>query len=634
MNLPSSSPALQQLLRYRLFLVILIQLVLVIASYVASFVLRLDLDFMQVPFEIILRTLPILILVRLISLSIFRLHQGMWRYVSVVDLTQIIKATTVSSVAFTLIMLFIFGVQGFPRSVFLIDWAGNIFLLSGIRLAVRLARQQFMIKNEVTDRFQRLLIVGAGDAGAALCAQALTTPAFRYVPAAFVDDDPSNVGTSILGVPVAGHSNNLAEVVREYRIDFVVITMPTSTPTRLRELVDACQRENIPFRVLPATSDIIDGTVSISRIREVNPIDLMGRQPAKLDQDLIKRFIEGKRILVTGAAGSVGSELVRQISVNRPELLILVDRAENALFFLESEIGARFPDIPFVAQVCDIVDQEELADLMRNHRPQVVFHAAAHKHVPLLERAPREAVKNNIGGTFAVAEAAIAAGVERFILISTDKAVNPSSVMGATKRVAEKIIQDMNSESATRFSAVRFGNVIGSNASVVPLFKRQIAEGGPVTVTHPDAERYFMSISEAAGLVLEAGAIGEGGEIFVLDMGDPVKIVTLAEGLIRLSGLTPHEEIEIIYTGLRPGEKLTEELHVQGEQFQSTVYDKIFMLKDECPYAGVSREVESLLKSFHGLGPEGVKASLKKLVPEYSFAEPAPVGAEERPAAL
>lgn len=619
-------------MRYRKALVILVQLGLVAASYAASFILRMDFDINKVPIDLVLRTLPLLIIARMISLSLFQLHQGLWRYVSAVDLIQIIKATTVSSIVFTFIMFFIFGVQGFPRSVFVIDWAGNIFLLSGIRLAVRMLGQQFRLKSEASDRFDRLLIVGAGDEGAALCAQALSTPAFRYVPVAFVDDDRSKVGTSILGVPIVNLSSNLQDVVREYRIDSIVITTATNTP--IRELVEACQQVKVPFKILPATSDILDGTVTISRIRDVNPIDLMGRQPARLDQGSILRFIEGKRLLVTGAAGSVGSELVRQISTNRPERLILVDRAENALFFLESEIRTRFPDVSIVAQVCDIVDREEIGELLDCYRPQVVFHAAAHKHVPLMERAPREAVKNNIGGTMTMAESAIASDVENFILISTDKAVNPSSVMGSTKRVAEMIIQEMNTRGSTRFSAVRFGNVIGSDASVVPIFKRQIAEGGPVTVTHPDVERYFMSISEAAGLVLEAGAIGVGGEIFVLDMGEPVKIVTLAEMLIRLSGFTPRDEIDIIYTGLRPGEKLSEKLHVDGEEFQSTGYEKIYMLNDEHPFMGIRDEVAALLQGYQELDSEGVKAWLKRLVPEYGFVPSNPEGVEERRKAI
>jgi FlaA1/EpsC-like NDP-sugar epimerase len=602
--------------RYRRVVTFLLQLTLVVVSYVASFGLCLDLDIDQVPTDLVLRTLPILITARLGSLALFHLYHGLWRYVSVVDLLQIIKATTLSSLVFAALEIPVFGLEEFPRSVFFIDWTGNVFLLSGVRIFVRLVRERFRPMRGGDGSLKRMLIVGAGDAGAALCRQALGSPTFGYTPVAFVDDDPHKVGTTILGVPVAGRCRDISRVVGRYQIDSAVIAIPSATSTQMRTLVELCSLADISYKVLPATSDILDGNVSISRIRDVDPVDLLGHPPARLDRTVIQNSIRGKRILVTGAAGSVGSELTRQIAGLQPDTLLLVDHAENTLFFLEAEIRAAFPDTLLVARIADVTDQPAIARLMSDHRPQTVFHAAAHKHVPLMELTPAEAVKNNAGGTYAMGKCAQDAGVNTFVLVSTDKAVKPSSVMGATKRLAELLLQEMNGYGPTRFVSVRFGNVLGSNASVVPIFKQQITNGGPVTVTHPDAQRYFMSVSEAASLILQAGAVGTGGETFVLDMGEPVRIVTLAETMITLSGLEPYEDVDILFTGLRPGEKLSEELHDDEEALKCTEYEKLLMMKNHAPTGIVSR-VEQLLDVLPTLEPGEVKSYLKRLVPEY-----------------
>ena len=607
--------------RYRRVVTFLLQLALVVASYVGSFLLRLDMDIDQVPADLILRTLPLLIVARMASLAVFRLYQGLWRYVSVVDLLQITKATTISSLVFVALEIPIFGLEEFPRSVFLIDWVGNIFLLSGIRLFVRLVRERFRPMRRGDGSIRRLLIVGAGDAGAALCRQALGNPTFGYVPVAFVDDDPHKIGTTILGVPVAGHCKDISRTVAKYQVGSAVIAIPSATSFQMRSLVELCSLADIPYKVLPGTSDILDGNVSISRIRDVDPVDLLGHPPARLDRNVIQNSIRGRRILITGAAGSVGSELTRQIAGLQPEVLVLVDHAENPLFFLEAEIRSAFPDTPLVARIADVTDQAGIARLMFDHRPQTVFHAAAHKHVPLMELTPGEAVRNNVGGTYTMGTCARDAGVETFVLVSTDKAVKPSSVMGATKRLAELLLQEMNGHGPTRFVSVRFGNVLGSNASVVPIFKGQITGGGPVTVTHPDAQRYFMSISEAASLILQAGAVGTGGETFVLDMGEPVRIVTLAETMITLSGLKPYEDVDILFTGLRPGEKLSEELHDDEEALKPTEYEKLLMMRNHPP-AGILSRVDEFLGVLPGLGSEEVKSHLKRLVPEYLAGDP------------
>ncbi len=622
----SKHNSLAAIYRYHTVFALMVQLGLVAVSYVASFVLRLELEGSGAPWGLVLKTLPLLVAIRLVTLALFGLHRGLWRYVSVVDLLQIIKAVTIGSLVFAGLEIAIFGLQEFPRSIFFLDWMACIFLLSGIRLFVRLVREQFLPMKKDDPSFQRLLIVGAGDAGAELCKQALSSPAWRLKPVAFVDDAPHKTGTSILGMPVAGRSRDIPRVVDEYGVNLVVIAIPSATPLEKRALVDVCQQCEVPFKILPAMPDLLEGTVSITQVRDVDPADLLGRPPARLDRSAIRNLIHNQKIvLVTGAAGSVGSELARQIAGLGPRLVVLVDRAENPLLFLETDLRAAFPDVPMIFQIADVTDHVEMAKLMSEYAPQVVFHAATHKHVSLMERTPGQAVKNNVAGTYVLAQCAQDADVETFVLVSTDKAVKPTSVMGATKRLAELLIQDMDELRKTRFVSVRFGNVLGSNASVVPIFKQQIAKGGPVTVTDPQAQRYFMSITEAAGLILQAGAVGTGGEIFVLDMGEPVKITHLAETLVTLSGLKPYEDIAITFVGLRPGEKLSEELHFDGENFAPTKYEKLLVLAPHDRSRSVLPEVERLLQILPQLEPEEVKQELKRLVLEY---QPSPPSSE------
>jgi FlaA1/EpsC-like NDP-sugar epimerase len=599
-----------------------LHVVLVTVSFWTAFAIRLDFDIDKIPTDIFWESLPVLLAVRLASLAGFRLFRGMWRYVAIPDLVQILKATVISSIAFLVLQWWLFGFIGFPRSVILIDFAGNLFLLSGVRLLVRIGRERYISGPAAGVAGGRLLIIGAGDAGASLCSQSFSTNSFHYLPVAFADDDRSKNGQTIIGVPVAGQISDIPAIVRKYKVDIAIIAIPSASSSRKRAIVEVCRAAGVECKILPATSDLVDGTVSISEIREVDIVDLLGRPQAEFDMNLIGESIKGKKVMVTGAAGSVGSELVRQIAALDPRMLVLVDRAENQLVYLEAEITPSIGDeTELVVRLVDINDTPALLRLMKECYPDTVFHAAAHKHVNLMEDAPSQAMANNIGGTLSVARCSIEVGADNLLLISTDKAVNPTSVMGATKRVAELVIRELNGTSATRFIAVRFGNVLGSNASVVPIFQRQIEQGGPVTVTDLEAERYFMSGSEAVSLILQAAATGKGGEVYILEMGDPVKIVTLAETLITLSGLIPGEDIEIVFTGLKPGEKMSEVLSFSGEDVTETGLEKLWVLTDSQIDIGIIAEVERLFKALPELDEEAVRRRISELLPDYEPAE-------------
>ena len=616
--------------RYRRPLVVGVQLVLVVASFLASFILADGLS-TGLSGTLVIQALAILLPLRLGSMLYFRLFHGLWRYVGTQDLVQITKAATASSLVFAPVAVVLFGFDTFLTRVLFLDWAGNIFLLGGIRLAARALRERIRPAGPVAAQARRLLIVGAGDAGAMLCSQALTSPELRFTPVAFVDDDSRKAGTAILGIPIAGTSSDIPRIVAERRVETIVIAIPSAAPEEMRALVELCQRSGVPFKTLPPMPEMLEQSVYVRRIREVDLADLLGRPQAKLDRTGIQKLVRGARVLVTGAAGSVGSELARQIAPLEPELLVLVDRAENPLRLLQTELAATGAEPSAChAEIVDVTDEQAVGGLMERHRPQLVFHAAAYKHVTFMEQAPAGAVRNNIGGTHVVAHAAQAAGVSKFVLVSTDKAVNPSSVMGVTKRVAELMMTEMNRQGPTRFIAVRFGNVLGSAGSVVPVFKEQIARGGPVTVTHPDARRYFMSLSEAAELIMQAAATGGGGECFVLEMGEPVKIVEIAETLISLSGLRPHEDIPIVFTGLQHGEKMSEELHGSGETLEPTGNEKLRVVRLHDAPRDVLQEALRLCDEVSGLGPGEIVARLRALVPEYEPAL-APKPAQQPP---
>jgi FlaA1/EpsC-like NDP-sugar epimerase len=617
-NLLSIVPALR-----KRALIFTVQLLVVLATYAASFIARFDFvpsSVPQVQWEMFLQGVPILVLLRMGALWYFNLYRGLWRYVSVFDLVQIAKASATSSILFTVVVLVWFDTSSYPESIIVIDFAANLLGLAGIRVVSRLGwerRRHGIIAPAVN--VQRVLIIGAGDAGVSICREALRNNRWSYKPVALLDDDLRKVGDSIFDVPIVGTTSQLAEVASSMAADLVILATPSASLEQRRALVARCLEIGVPFRVLPPVSQVLKEEALLVQLRAIEPEDLMIRDPAVLDKQLIEGVVRGKRVLITGAAGSVGSELVKQIAAYPNVMVICVDHAENPLLMLEKHLRAQHPDIRIVTLIADIADPAQIGPIFREYKPDIVFHAAAFKHVSFMENAPAQALRNNVGGTITVSRCAMAAEVEQFILVSTDKAVKPSSVMGATKRVAELLVRSFNDETPTRFTIVRFGNVLGSNGSVVPIFKEQIEHGGPLTVTDREATRYFMSIAEAAGLVLQATAMSVGGDIFQLDMGEPVKILDLAETMISLSGRQPYRDMEIVFTGLMPGEKLHEQLAEPYETFSGTAHPKLFSseatLAQPCFVEWVLELLSTLGEAETALQ---IRLRIRNLLPEYS----------------
>ncbi|MEG6585039.1 polysaccharide biosynthesis protein [Dendrosporobacter sp. 1207_IL3150] len=521
----------------------------------------------------LLRFIPVIIAVRISIFYFFGLYNRLWRYASINELLCIVGAVTVSTLILTTYLIYINA--GVPRSTHILSWFLNILLIGGIRLAVKIY-YYFRNKTKECNTQSNLLIIGAGDAGAMIAREMI----YRYHDSrklvGFVDDDPLKQKKEMFGARVLGTRENIQSIVQDNCVNEIIIAMPSITGNAIRKIINECKKTKCELKILPGLYELIDGKVTVQQLRNVEVEDLLRREPVKLDIDEISAYLTGKTVLITGAGGSIGSELCRQVAKISPQSVVLLGKGENSIYEIHRELLEKNSDLRIIPIIADIRDKNRIYSIFAEFRPQVVFHAAAHKHVPLMEAQPAEAVLNNIFGTKTVAEAADRFNVETFIMISTDKAVNPTSVMGATKRAAEMIIQHLNNISNTKYAAVRFGNVLGSRGSVIPLFKKQIAKGGPITVTHPDMNRYFMTIPEATQLVLQAGAMARGGEVFLLDMGQPVKIVDLALDLIRLSGLE-FENIQIKYTGLRPGEKLFEELLTDEEGTTSTKHTKIFI---------------------------------------------------------
>jgi FlaA1/EpsC-like NDP-sugar epimerase len=570
------------------------------------------------------RWLIVTLVVKLTVFGAFGQYHGWWRYASVSDLLSIIKASHVSTVVLVPgwyaasyfmpdIMLNFFKV---PIAVMMIDWPATILLVCGARMGFRLYHEE--TRTIASGRLTKLLIVGAGNAGETLLREIQRMSVMQYEPVGFIDDDPTKLGVRIHGVAVMGNTNQIKAIAQKHSADEIVIAMPSASHKELRRVVEYCRGTNLRFSTIPDLVSIASGKIQVSQMREVDINDLLGREPVKLDMELISQFLKGKTIVVTGAGGSIGSEMCRQIAAFGPKSLILIEQAENYLFHIERELSRKFPGINLQACICDIIDKNRVDYLFEKYRPEVVIHAAAHKHVPLMEINPGEAVKNNICGTRNIAFAADKYKCGHFVMISTDKAVNPTSIMGSSKRIAEMSIQCLNKKSQTRFVTVRFGNVLGSNGSVIPIFRNQIASGGPVTVTHPEMQRYFMTIPEASQLVLQAATMGQGGEIFVLDMGEPVKIVDLARDLITLSGFRPGEDIEIQFTGMRPGEKLFEELSITGENMQPTQHPKISVWENIPAQQDVlDKTVEKLLAVADHNDYQEIVKYIKQVVPEY-----------------
>ncbi|MBX3196826.1 MAG: polysaccharide biosynthesis protein [Labilithrix sp.] len=608
------------IIAYRRFFVVVVHLVLWTVALSASLLLRFE---FVVP-RPILALAPKLLAITLVSRALVHwrlgLFHGLWRYSGARDLLSLLKAATLSSLVVASVWAF-FQTGTFPRSVLVLDFAFSILIVGGLRFGIRTIREAVIQSGRpapATGGRRRVLVLGAGDAGEMLMREIVRIYGHRYEPVGFLDDAPEKQKERIHGVPVIGVIDDVALLAKREHVDEILFAIPSMTGQEFRRVVELCRPTGASLRTLPGVDSLIDGRVTVSQLAEVAIEDLLGRAPVTLDTEAIRDFIRGRAVLVTGAGGSIGSELCKQICRYAPKKLILVEQAENNLFEIHRALVGEFRDVSTTPYVADICDSRRLEAIFEGERPAVVFHAAAHKHVPMMEENPGEAIKNNVFGTKKVADTAHRFGVEKFVMVSTDKAVNPTSVMGVSKRAAEIYVQALSQRSKTHFITVRFGNVLGSAGSVIPIFKEQIARGGPVTVTHPEMRRYFMTIPEACQLILQAGTMGRGGEIFLLDMGEPVKIVDLARDLIRLSGYAPDEDIAIRFSGVRPGEKLFEELTFDAEKAEKTRHPKIFVGMFR-PHAwdSVERAFERLHALTDGSAPDRIRAAFRELVPEY-----------------
>jgi FlaA1/EpsC-like NDP-sugar epimerase len=551
-------------------------------AFTLAYLLRFDFSMTADEAQKALLQLLFVVPFQFFVLRFFNVHKFIWRYVSLPEMNRILTALAATAVPLLLLRFCLpasLHLAIVPLSIIILDF----FLAAIAVVGVRLLRREIyenMRRAETSaagSEKKSVLLIGAGRAGVMTLNEIKNRHDCNFEIKGFIDDNPAKLGSLINGIEVIGKTENIPHLVRSLDIDHVIITIAESSREDFQRILDICKSVPVKVKTIPGLYELLQEKVIFTRIRDVEVEDLLGRSPVSLDADSIKTFLSGKTVLVTGAGGSIGSEIARQLLRCQISKLVLVERSEFALFEIEREIFAAQPSIEIVSVIADVCDENRMRRVFERYQPQIVFHAAAHKHVPMMEINPAEALKNNVLGTNTVGNLAGQFRVEGFVLISTDKAVNPSSVMGATKRVAELIIQDLDQRFATRFVAVRFGNVIGSNGSVIPTFKKQIKKGGPVTVTHPEMTRYFMTIPEASQLVLQAGAIGRGGEIFILDMGEPVKILHLAKETIRLSGLKPYEDIKIVFTGMRPGEKLSEELETDKERLTKTAHSKIFI---------------------------------------------------------
>jgi len=598
-------------------------LMLIVLSVLGSYALRFELGnffFFYLPSAYWMAGAALII--KPLVYYFFGLYRRMWIYASIREALMVVAASVTASalLAATMITLASFRFfVGFPRSVLIIDFLLSVFAAGGLRFTLRLlaeSRINQAIQEGVGSRHpQKVLIVGAGDAGALVVREMQKNPQLNLVPVGFLDDNPAKQRQQIYGVPVVGTLSDLEKVIDQTRAQQVIIAIPSAAGRVVRLVADACRAKGVPFRTMPGIYELLGGTVSVSRLREVDITDLLRRSPVQIDESLVGATLSGKVVLVTGAGGSIGRELCRQVARWGPSELILLGHGENSIFEALMELRENFPSLLFRPVIADVRDYGRIRTIFLRHRPEIVFHAAAHKHVPLMELNVEEAVTNNVLGTMNVVSAALESGVERLVMISTDKAIRPANIMGATKRLAEMIVLDAARRSGRSYSVVRFGNVLGSRGSVVPLFKRQIARGGPVTITHPEMRRYFMTIPEAVHLVLQASAMGEGGETFVLNMGEQIRILDLAEDLIRLSGLEPGKDIEIVFTGIRPGEKLSEELWDEGVPIEKTEHPEIFRVNpDTSELSG--EELRGLVEQILRLAQEGDTHTLINLLDE------------------
>ncbi len=592
-----------------------LDLTLLCLSYFLAYQLRFDWNVPPDEFRLFLQGLPVVIFLRIVTFYYFGIYKNLWKYISVRDLMTIIWACTTSSVlivtAFALV-----GLAGHSRSIYLIDWLLSISLIGGSRLLIRFFSESLDVENVLRNN---VLIIGTGDVAEMLLKMLEINGRDNYNIVGFIDDDRSMHGRTVHGFKVVGACKDIPELAPIFRIDEVLIAEPSLSAAQMKQIIKYCKQANLRHRIVPAVNDLLSGSVHLSKFREVEISDLFGRQSVELDLTAIESFLRTKKVLVTGAGGSIGSELCRQIAEHQPEFLVLLDKNENYLYEIQCELTSQYPNLQKFCCLGSITNKEKLRRVFEVYQPEIVFHAAAHKHVPLSEDNYEEAIWNNVFGTRVLTDMAHEHRVSDFVMVSTDKAVNPTSIMGATKRIAELYIQAVSRQSKTKFVTVRFGNVLNSNGSVIPIFRKQIEKGGPVTITHPDVERYFMSISEAVQLILQAVTLGKNGEVYILEMGQSIRIMEMAIELITQAGFRPFEDIPIKITGLRPGEKLYEELAGEGESPTPTSHASIKALRSRRTVAlsKINKQLDELIDFDFSAGREKLIEKIREIVPEY-----------------
>jgi len=596
-------------------------LLFIIVCVLGSFILRVPLGARLFDFRYqILTMLVVALIIKPLVYYQFGLYRRLWAYASIRELKLIAIAVTTASIIVSVIVSLISTLmvaKDFSRLVLVIDWLLSLLAVGGLRFSYRIVSESQISSKQSEIRQRRVLIAGAGDAGALVVREMQRNPQANLIPVGFVDDDPAKQKQEIHGTPVVGKLDELADLIDQKKADEVIIAIPSAPGQVVRKVTDVCREKNIPSRTMPSLHELIGGKVSVNRLREVDITDLLRRAPTHIDHELVGLSLGGRRVLVTGAGGSIGRELCRQIARWEPVELYLLGHGENSIFETLIELEQSYPSLSIRPIIADIRNKERLLHIFTSYRPQVVFHAAAHKHVPLMQVNIEEAISNNVLGTLNVVDASLESNIEKLVMISTDKAICPTSVYGATKRIGEMLILDGARRTGKSFSVVRFGNVLGSRGSVLLRFKRQIDDGGPVTVTHPDMYRYFMTIPEAVHLVLQASAMGKGGDVFVLNMGEQIRILDLAQDLIRLSGLEPDKDIEIVFTGIRPGEKLREALWDEGANYLPTSHPDVFRLNENEVFAG--DQLEQAVKDLIDLGekgdPDQIVSMLNQIVP-------------------
>ena len=593
----------------------------VFAASILALLVRFDFHIMNVPSEYldeVWRTIPYMAIVTLVIFWFLRLYSSLWSYAGALEMMYVVSACVLDAITNAALILVRNWGDMFPvpRSFYVLYGIFLFILVMGCRYSYRRLRVLRNMRRAGVYR-RNVLVIGAGDAGNQIIKEISNSRYVRKKVVGVIDDDRNKIGNYIHGAKVVGDRNDILAKVQELHVHEIIIAMPSANQKQIKEILDICKDTGCTLKRLPGIYQLVNGDVSVSKLKDVDANDLLGRDPVCVDLQSIMDYVSGKVIMVTGGGGSIGSELCRQIAAHKPKLLIIVDIYENTTYDVQNELKVKFPELNLVVLIASVRNTNRMNWIFEHYKPEIIYHAAAHKHVPLMEDSPNEAIKNNVLGTWKIVQAADRYGVKKFVMISSDKAVNPTNIMGASKRICEMIIQTYNRRSKTDFVAVRFGNVLGSNGSVIPLFQKQIERGGPVTVTHPDIVRYFMTIPEAVSLVLQAGAYAKGGEIFVLDMGEPVKILDLAKNLILLSGHKPDEDIHIVFTGLRPGEKLYEEMLMDEEGLQDTANKLMHIGKPiELDEEKFMQQLEDL-KEYVVTEPDDIREVVKKIVPTY-----------------